>query len=173
MSQRRSPVLVVVLVIVALLCTGGIGYAVYDHFRDRNAAEAQFERDLRDAGFTADAEWKDEKTCTKKKPNGTCKTYKTESELDATAKVGNCPIELERSEDAAYDPAPVVNGKATVRTYKFDEVNDGSSDDGVDVTEGEGNRAKFTTLNPSRVQVYDYLAANNFTRCFAANAAKN
>ncbi|HKX73252.1 MAG TPA: hypothetical protein VJM32_04530 [Candidatus Saccharimonadales bacterium] len=174
MSQRRSPVLVVVVVVVvALLCVGGIGYAIYDHFRGRNAAEAQFERDLRDAGFNADAEWKDETTCTKKNKNGTCKTSKTESELDAVATVGGCRLELERTEDAAYDRAPVVNGKPGVRAYKFDEVNDGSDDDGVDVEDGEGNRAKFTTPNPSREQVYDYLAANNFTRCFAANAAKN
>jgi hypothetical protein len=170
--MRRS--VVAVLIVVALLCTGGAAYGIYDYIRDRNAAKTQFNTDLRSAGFTnPNADWKDEKTCVKRNKNGTCKTYKTESELDAVVTVGGCRLELERTEDVAYDRAPVVNGKPGVRHYKFDEVNDGSDDDGVDVEDGEGNRAKFTTPNPNREQVYDYLAGNNFPRCFKANAAKN
>lgn len=153
MKGNKRGLVVLGIVVVALV----IGGLVALSFKSRSDAAKRMESNLLGAGYIAniDASWKDE--CVKRNRNGTCK--KTESELDAPTTIAGCPLTLESKD----------NGK----TFKLDEINWGSDPDGLDVADGDGGLSVFTTPNPRREQVYDYLATNaSRLSCFKANPNK-
>lgn len=155
-TKRRGPLAAVIVVSVVVISI--IVACVLLYQKSRNDAARRMERAAISAGFLSnlDAEWKDE--CVKRDRRGKC--TKTESELDAPTTVAGCPIGLE-SQDSG-------------KTYKLDEVNWGNDPDGIDVADGEGGLTRFTTINPTRVQVYDYLEKNKSKlTCFKANPAKS
>ncbi|HKX73251.1 MAG TPA: hypothetical protein VJM32_04525 [Candidatus Saccharimonadales bacterium] len=158
---KRALITLLVLGLAAGATFGIIaGVRAYNAGQERDRAEAvdEFRRDLVAAGFTDDATlqvgWKTEQG--------------DSEEIDATTRVGNCPIELERDGTTALAEPVFSGGVEVVKFYKFDEVQIGDDPDGIDATQPGRDRQPFGRSHPTRAQVYDYLAQYRSSfPCFA------